>query len=80
MSQSLNFVPVFDGPNYDYWKARMRFFLKSIDIWQIVESGWSPPSTATVEWSIVQTGAHLSNDKALHALCQDLYEEKENKI
>jgi hypothetical protein len=58
----------------------MRFFLKFIDIWQIVESGWSPPSTATVEWSIVHTGAHLSNDKALHALCQDLYEEKENKI
>jgi hypothetical protein len=24
-------VPAFDGTNYDYWKSRMRFFLKSID-------------------------------------------------
>jgi hypothetical protein len=22
----------FDGTNYGYWKARMRFFLKSIDV------------------------------------------------
>jgi hypothetical protein len=31
MSQNLNHVPVFDGMNYGYWKADMRFFLKSID-------------------------------------------------
>jgi hypothetical protein len=39
MSQNLNIVPAFDGTNYGYWKARMRFFLKSINCWQIVESG-----------------------------------------
>jgi hypothetical protein len=50
----------------------MSFFLKSIDFWQIVETGWTPPSTATVEWTIVQTGARLSNDKGLHVLCQAL--------
>jgi hypothetical protein len=50
----------------------MCLFLKSIDVWKIVETGWSPPSTTTVEWTIVQTGARLSNEKALHALCQDL--------
>jgi hypothetical protein len=43
MSQNLNFVPPFDGTNYGYWKARMRFFLKSIDIWKIVETGWIKP-------------------------------------
>jgi len=32
MSQNLNSVPPFDGKNYGYWKARMRFFLKSIDV------------------------------------------------
>jgi hypothetical protein len=31
MSQNLNSVPPFDGMNYGYWKARMHFFLKSID-------------------------------------------------
>jgi uncharacterized protein YjaG (DUF416 family) len=50
----------------------MRFFLKSIDVRQIVKTGWTPPSTATTEWTIVQTGARLSNDTALHALCQAL--------
>jgi len=32
MSKNLNYVPPFDGTNYGYWKARMRFFLKSIDV------------------------------------------------
>jgi hypothetical protein len=39
MSQSLNSIPAFDGTNYGYWKSRMCFFLKSIDVWQIVETG-----------------------------------------
>jgi hypothetical protein len=39
MSQSLHCIPTFDGTNYGYWKARMYFFLKSIDVWQIVETG-----------------------------------------
>jgi len=31
MSQNLTTIPAFDGTNYVYWKARMCFFLKSID-------------------------------------------------
>jgi hypothetical protein len=72
MSQTLNFIPIFDGTNYGYWKARMCLFLKSIDVWKIVEIGWIPPSTTTAKWTIVQIGARLSNDKALHTLCQAL--------
>jgi hypothetical protein len=49
MSQSLNIVPTFDGTNYGYWKARMRFFLKSIDYWSIVETGWTKPMDATLK-------------------------------
>jgi len=72
MSQNLNFIPAFDGSNYSYWNARMRFFLKSIDVWKIVESGWIIPEDTTDELTIVQTSARLSNDKALYALCQAL--------
>jgi hypothetical protein len=50
----------------------MCFYLKSINVWQIVETEWSPPSIAIAEWTIVETSARLSNDKALHALCQSL--------
>jgi len=49
MSQTLNSVPAFDGSNYGYWKARMRFFLKSIDCWGIVETGWTKPEDTTPE-------------------------------
>jgi hypothetical protein len=50
ISQSLNSIPAFDGTNYGYWKSRMYFFLKSIDVWQIVE-------TTTAELSVVQNSA-----------------------
>jgi RNA-binding protein YhbY len=71
MSQNLNFIPSFDGTNYGYWKARMHFFFKSIDVWKIVETGWIKPEE-TDKITVVQTSARLSNDKALHALCQAL--------
>jgi hypothetical protein len=72
MSQSVNTVPAFDGTNYGYWKARMRFFLKSIDVWKIVETGWIKLEDAVDKIIVAQTNARLSNDKALHALCQAL--------
>jgi hypothetical protein len=71
MSQTLNFVPAFDGTNYSYWKARMLFFLKSIDCWSIVETGWTKPEDATLKL-VPQKTTPLSNDKALHALCRAL--------
>jgi hypothetical protein len=71
MSQTLNSVPAFDGTNYGYWKARMHFFLKSIDCWSIVETGWTKPEETTLEL-VPQKNARLSNDKALHDLCQAL--------
>jgi hypothetical protein len=54
MFQTLNFVHAFDGTNYGYWKARMRFFLKSIDVWKIVESGWIKLEDTTDEFTIAQ--------------------------
>jgi hypothetical protein len=37
MSQNLNSIPAFDGKSYGYWKARMRFFLKSINRFRITK-------------------------------------------
>jgi len=68
MSQTLNFVSAFDGTNYGHWKARMRFILKSIVCWSIVETGWTKPEDAALEL-VPQENTRLSNDKALHALC-----------
>jgi hypothetical protein len=71
MSQNLNIVPAIDGRNYSYWKARICFFLKSIDCWQIVEPSWTKPKDATLEL-IPARNAQLASDKALYALCQAL--------
>jgi hypothetical protein len=57
MSHSLQCIPAFDGMNYEYWKARMCFFLKSIDVWQIVETSWIKPEATTVELFVTQNSA-----------------------
>jgi hypothetical protein len=49
----------------------MRLFLKSIDCWSIVKTGWTKPTDATLKL-VTEKNARLSNDKALHALCQAL--------
>jgi len=49
----------------------MRFFLKFIDCWSIVETGWTKPANTALEL-VPKKNARLSIDKALHALCQAL--------
>jgi hypothetical protein len=39
----------------------MRFFLKSIYVWKIVESGWIKPEDTIDELIVAQTGVPLSN-------------------
>jgi hypothetical protein len=42
---SINRPPVLDESNYDYWKARMVAFLKSMDnkAWKAIIKGWTHP-------------------------------------
>ena len=39
-------VPILDGSNYQFWKARVRTFIKSIDerAWQCVLKEWTQPT------------------------------------
>jgi len=71
MSQNLTTIPPFDGTNYGYWKSRMHFFLKSIDCWKTIETCCIEPVDTNIELAN-ESNARLSNDKALHALCQAL--------
>jgi len=43
----------------------------AIDCWKIVETGWTNLVDATPEL-VLEKNARLSNEKALHALCQML--------
>jgi hypothetical protein len=65
-------VPFFDGSNYGFWKTRMKVFLKSIDSWQIVKTGWTPPETTISDWTIPQRYICVVNDKAMNTICQAL--------
>ena len=38
---STNRPPLFNGSDYNYWKARMTIYLQSIDysLWEVIENG-----------------------------------------
>jgi hypothetical protein len=80
MSQTLNTVPNFDGSNYGYWKSRMRFFLKSIDVWSVIESGFQAPDKPTAEWSIAENKSCVANDKAMNALYLAISQTEHSRI
>jgi hypothetical protein len=80
MSQTLNSVPNFDGTNYGYWKSRMRFFLKSIDVWSVIESGFQAPDKPTAEWSIAENKSRVANDKAMNALFLAISQTEHSRI
>ncbi|XP_057432497.1 uncharacterized protein LOC130725270 [Lotus japonicus] len=79
---SINRPPILDGTNYDYWKARMVAFLKSIDnkTWKAIVKGWKHPvkadkeGTSTTElkpeeeWNKEKDEEALGNSKALNAI------------
>ena len=77
---SINRPPVLDGSNYDYWKARMVAFLKSMDqkAWRAIITGWNHPiitaadgSTSlkgVAEWSPEEETEASGNSKALNAI------------
>ena len=78
-SFSSNRLPLFDGTNYTYWKARMKSALKSIDerVWVTVERGWSPPTmvvndeiilTPVEQWCEEELKWCNFNSKGLNAL------------
>ncbi|CAM8997138.1 unnamed protein product [Rhodiola kirilowii] len=41
--QSTTRPPLLEGPNYGYWKSKMKAFLKSLDekAWRVILIGWT---------------------------------------
>lgn len=78
----VNIPPILDGTNYDYQKARMVDFIKSMDIkaWKFMVKGWDPPMTrdkngkiidmlkAEEDWDDQDDKSAQGNSKALNAL------------
>ncbi|CAM8935172.1 unnamed protein product [Rhodiola kirilowii] len=78
--QSTNRPPLLEGPNYPYWKSKMKAFLKSLDerAWRAVMIGWTEPMIANPEgaimpkpealWSEADDVAAVGNSKALNVI------------
>ncbi|KAK2396297.1 gag-protease polyprotein [Trifolium repens] len=77
---SINRPPVLDGSNYDYWKARMIAFIKSMDkkAWKAIVTGWNHPIVTTEDgssilkgerdWTPEEEAESNNNSKALNAI------------
>ncbi|CAM9000924.1 unnamed protein product [Rhodiola kirilowii] len=78
--QSTTRSVLLEGPNYGYWKARMKAFIKNVDekAWRSVLTGWTAPLLATyegkfvpkpeIEWSEQEERLAMGNAKALNAI------------
>ena len=84
--------PFFDGTDYAYWRNKMEMFLDSegVNLWDIIEEGWSPPTKKDNEgnevtiprkqWSDEQSKANLRNRKAITIFFCGLSREEYNGI
>ncbi|CAM8895640.1 unnamed protein product [Rhodiola kirilowii] len=78
--QSTYRPPLLEGPNYLYWKSKMKVFLKSLDekAWRAVLVGWIEPTMANpggvvvpkpeALWTDVDEKTAAGNSKALNAI------------
>jgi hypothetical protein len=46
----------------------MKAYLKSIDVWSIIESGWKCPNKTMAEWAKEEKTASIGNDKTMDAI------------
>ncbi|RAL41708.1 hypothetical protein DM860_008890 [Cuscuta australis] len=66
--------PLLRGPNYNFWKGRMRAFLKSQGgrVWRIIETGWTEPTETNAEGvKIIKTFEKYSKEEAQASECND---------
>ena len=82
----------FYGTDYAYWRNKMEMFLDSegVNLWEIIEEGWSPPTKKDTqgnevaiprkEWNDEQTKSNLRNRKEITILYCGLSREEYNGI
>jgi hypothetical protein len=75
-----NSLPVFDGTNYSFWKIHMRAYFKSINVWHIIEYGWTLPDTDIAKWTMEEKSAATANDKALNAIFISVSNEEFSRV
>ena len=75
-----NSLPVFDRTNYSFWKIRIRAYFKSINVWHIIETGWTLLGTEIAKWTTEEKSAATANDKALNVIFISVSNEEFSRV
>ena len=75
-----NSLTIFDETNYSFWKICMRAYFKSINVWYIIETGWTHPDLEIVSWTTEEKSATTTNDKALNAIFISVSNEEFSRV
>ena len=86
--QSIVRPPMFNG-EYAYWKNRMKIFLKTIDEWNIVETGYRTPTIVVDnqeiektmdQWTDLENKLQNANAKAMNSIICSLDHIEFNRV
>ena len=86
--QSIVRPPMFNG-EYAYWKNRMEIFLKTIDAWNIVETGYRAPTIivdnqeidkSMDQWTELENKLQNTNAKAMNSIICSLDQFEFNRV
>ena len=74
--------PLFDRFNYNYWKCKMKIYLLSLnyELWNIVESSYTKPTTNYLAWNEEQKKTANLDAKAMNTLFYALNKEDHNTL
>ena len=83
----MNRPPLFNGEKFDYWKDKMKAFFETqqLELWDIVQSGYIPPTNAlgvTIpreDWNDEQKKRYQINQKARFILICGMTEKEYDK-
>ena len=73
--------PLFSGENFDYWKDKIKTFFESnqFELWDMVEEGYTQPTTPKNQWTDPQKKSYQTHQKARHYLICALSREEYEK-
>uniref|UniRef100_A0A5B7B4M6 Retrovirus-related Pol polyprotein from transposon TNT 1-94 n=1 Tax=Davidia involucrata TaxID=16924 RepID=A0A5B7B4M6_DAVIN len=68
LSIQQQFLPIFDGENYDFWCVKMKTIFLSLDLWEFVEKGYADSDSSTSLTEAQQQQLKVKQQKDASAL------------
>jgi hypothetical protein len=58
----------------------MRAYFKSINVWHIIQIGWTRPDKEIVKWTMEEKNAAIANDKVINIIFISVSNEEFSRI